>query len=77
MAARTMIVIAHRLATVLKAERILAMDAGSWKRGRTPRSCAKAAFTRAWRSCSPRFRPVLNRNRTLDWRLSDVRAAGL
>ncbi len=55
MGARTTLVIAHRLATVLKADRILVMDeAASWKRARTPRSSRATGFMRGLQDCSSR-----------------------
>jgi ATP-binding cassette subfamily B protein len=54
-ASRTTLVIAHRLATVQRASRILVMDrAASSRKAATPTWCAAAASTAAWPSCSSR-----------------------
>ena len=53
MTGRTTLVIAHRLATVLKADRILVMEAGrTSRRAITPRWSRATAFMPAWRGCS-------------------------
>ena len=59
MSGRTTLVIAHRLATVLKADRILVMEAGRIvEEGDHASLVAKGGSTRAWRGCSSsRARP--------------------
>ena len=54
MRGRTTIVIAHRLATVQKADRIVVIDGGKVvpPRELTTISCSEAVFMRAWPSCS-------------------------
>ena len=57
MAGRTTLVIAHRLATIVNADRILVLEAGGGRRRGNHASCSRrAASTRAWRDCSSRRR---------------------
>jgi ABC-type bacteriocin/lantibiotic exporter with double-glycine peptidase domain len=47
------VVIVHRLATVLRADRILVMDQGGWlRRAGTQSWSPRAVFMRGWRDCS-------------------------
>ena len=56
MQGRTTLVIAHRLATVLKCDRILVIDQGRIVEEGTHESLvAKAGSTRGWRGCSSRW----------------------
>ena len=58
MQGRTTIVIAHRLATVLKADRILVMDGGRIVEEGTHRAWSpRAASMRGWPSCSSKPAP--------------------
>ena len=60
MARRTTIIIAHRLATVQKADRIVVIDAAVSSRAARTRSCSRRArSTRGSRSCSSAPRPAL------------------
>ena len=64
---RTTIVIAHRLATVRAADRIVVMDARPDRRGRhaRERSMRAAASMRGWRASSSRIAPLRRSSRRL------------
>ncbi len=50
---RTTLVIAHRLATVQQADRIVVIDQGGWwNRGRTRSWCRPMGCMQGWRRCS-------------------------